>query len=583
MRKIYFGVIGMMSIGAAFGQVPLAKKNLMTSEVKGKTQVPVTAKAVLWSNDFSSSAGWSIVDNAGSGDNWVIGTTPPTGSFAIDTINSTTRANGYALFDSDLLCSGNQNADLSISTVDLTTHPYVSLKFQSYYRRYLGNAYVIASADGINWTQIEVHTDLASNSSSANPAMVQVNLSSIIGGSATAYIGFRYIGGCDYAWMVDDVQLIETEQYDLAYTGLYWGTTGPWGARLPYSQIPLSQVQPIDFSGIAVNNGYATQNDVTFTAAIASSGYTSTSSVASVAANEIDTIDALTPFTPSAIGTYTVSGAITSSAMDATPTDNLNAASATFSVNNSIYARDMGDPISTTLNGGEEYVTGSIFDIYAPVTLYGADVFIGSTSEVDHDLLVRFYANGDTDFDILAEATHTVAAGEPGTMLTVWFDDPIDLDAGSAYLLAAGGYGDNGATDDITIGVNGSSEEQTTFIYDPSGTGGPWFFTSSVPVVRMNFSNPEGLKENASDFGVSVYPNPANDAAKVAFTLPTAGDATVSVMDVTGKVVYTTTLGNTAAGKQVVDLNTSGFAAGSYTVKISTADAMSTKKLVVRK
>ena len=54
------------------------------------------------------------------------------------------------------------------------------------------------------------------------------------------YIGFQFQGGCDYAWMVDNVEIQPTEDNELVLTNPYYGT-----ASYPYSIIPVTQIQPI--------------------------------------------------------------------------------------------------------------------------------------------------------------------------------------------------------------------------------------------------------------------------------------------------------------------------------------------------
>ena len=62
----------------------------------------------IWSDDFSSPSKWVISKDPSTTDNWIIGTTPPL--HTLDRIKSTTASNGFALFDSDKLCTKRQIA-----------------------------------------------------------------------------------------------------------------------------------------------------------------------------------------------------------------------------------------------------------------------------------------------------------------------------------------------------------------------------------------------------------------------------------------------------------------------------------------
>ena len=188
MKKIYLSILSLSMVSIATAQT--------TNETSvGKNQSPVinssvkpttiaSEKAVLWGpNSMGVSSEWSFTDNSTSvsGDNWIIGTGVPAGASPIPGITSTTANDGFALFDSDALCSGDQNADVYFYTpIDLTGQMGVAIEFESYYRAYQGACYVIASTDGINWTEVQVHSSLAVNTSSGNPEIITANVSSIV-------------------------------------------------------------------------------------------------------------------------------------------------------------------------------------------------------------------------------------------------------------------------------------------------------------------------------------------------------------------------------------------------------------------
>lgn len=585
MKKVYLGLLSFAMVGAINAQTvikaPLRKMHV-TAEAPSKININNTEKGItLFTFDFSNAALWSFADNSGSGDNWVIGTTPPSGSFAINPIASTTAANGFALFDSDLLCSGDQNADVRlVNSVDLSSSPNVSLQFQSFYRKFQGSCYVIASVDGTNWTQFEVHAGLNGNESTTNPTNVQVNLSSVIGGSNTAYIGFRYVGGCDYAWMVDDVKIVQTDDYDLSINGLYWGAEGAYGARLPYYTTPLAQATTIHFGGILGNNGAMTQNDCVFNVSIPTASYSSTSAQGTLAPNGVDTLDATATFsTPTAsAASYAVTAGVTSGATDANMADNV-FNSLTFSTVADVYARDAQVATSGSFNQGKGYELGNIFDMFANATLKGADIFIHANTTVGAEIyatLYNFDANGNFQY-VAQTPLHTVVQGEPGTLVTLIFNGGQPLIAGEPYLLVAGSYGDGGNTDDFVVGTSGASEPQTTFFLDGNDNSGEWFYSTSTPMVRMNFNASLSIDENELNASVNVFPNPAVNEVKI--SVDGNNFTAVSIVDLTGKVVYTTTVN----GLTETTVNTANFAAGMYTVNVQTAAGIATKKLMISK
>src|SRR4051812_25949940 len=132
--------------------------------------------STIWSDDFSNSSNWTITTPFGSGSykDWMIGTTAPSGTFAIPAILSTTAFNGFALFDSDKNCSGDQIADITTSSpVNCSADPFVSLNFQQQYNRFLDSTFVFVSNNGTTWTKYPVNVGAPSDfGSSVNPEQI---------------------------------------------------------------------------------------------------------------------------------------------------------------------------------------------------------------------------------------------------------------------------------------------------------------------------------------------------------------------------------------------------------------------------
>lgn len=181
---------------------------------------PTTSSVPFWTDDFSTPANWTISNQVSNSDDWIIGTNGPAGQFAIDPIASTTATNGFALFDSDLLCSGNQIADLTTANaINCTGQSPVQLQFEQWYTRFDDSTIVFVSNDNINWTAFPVNTTILNNQSPlVNPDVVKLDITSVAGNQATVWIRFEFYSpstfvgpgnapGCGYAWMIDDVEL----------------------------------------------------------------------------------------------------------------------------------------------------------------------------------------------------------------------------------------------------------------------------------------------------------------------------------------------------------------------------------------
>ncbi len=597
MKKIYIGILAVAFAGTASAQIAKqSTKNAVNkfntiSEVPAKATVNEVKGITLWSNDFSTPSQW-VSANAGTtatpphtaGD-WTITTNASAGPVAaLNPAAFTSVANGYAIINSDAAgASATQNATIvTASSINLSANPNVSLVFQQTHRRYAESTYVIVSNDnGATWTEFEVNGTMATSTNAPNPQQVQVNISSVAGGQAAVKIGFKYIGAYDWFWAVDDVKITQTDDYDLSLNGMYWGTEGPWGARLPYYKMPVDQIAAVKFSGIVQNIGALSQNDVVFTAT--SGTYTGASAQGTLAPNMIDTLDAATDLTPTTVGTYAFGGAATSGATDAAPTDNA-ITNGSFDVSNFVYQRDKGTYSSGSFNQGEGFEVGNIYDIVVDANIYSLNVFLHPNTNVGAEIYATVYdidpATGDFIY-AAGSASHVVTAAEVGTEIDLPLSSAFPVVAGTPYLVVVGSFGDGGATDDLVVGTAGNSEAQTSYYFDM--TDQTWYYTSSTPMVRIDFQDNATIEENAAAFDVVMYPNPATEVTTLSFNLKNNAAVNVIVTDLTGKTVAANALTNAAAGKNSVEINTAEMAAGVYTVSFVANNTTITKKLVVRK
>ena len=87
-----------------------------------------------------------------------------------------------------------------------------------------------------------------------------------------------------------------------------------------------------------------------------------------------------------------------------------------------------------------------------------------------------------------------------------------------------------------------------------------------------------GINENSFASSINLFPNPANDHLTIALGSNNK-KVEVTISDITGKTVYTTT----ADDSDKIEVNTSEFAEGIYIVQIQAGGFIGTKKLVVEK
>lgn len=609
MKKIYLLVGATAFLGTAFSQSGNMNAEYPSVEttkhgsVDGLTQSVKPAQQfeakgiTIWEDDFSDPNEWVMTNtSAPTPEDWTIETDPtnmPEAAAELYPFASTTANNGFALINSDGQ-PGNVDGDGAIvaeittaNAIDLTGYPFVTLSFEHNYRWWQEKRAVRVSGDnGANWTEFELTNGAGSppNQNSGNPEVTSIDISAVAGDSSEVLVQFYYNDNdfWGWYWVVDDVKITETDPYDLRNNGIYWGSMGPIGARIPYYQVPLAQIAPVDLSGSVSNIGYEDQADVVYSVDVASEGFTSSSATETVLAFALDTIACATQFTPPGIGSYVFDGSVTSGATDATPTNNDITGGGTQEVTQNIYARDMG--VSDGRFAPDmDYEAGNLFDIWAAADVTAIDVEFGADLDINGlEVFGRIYSIDPNDGSfVLVDETpiYNTAAGWEGSVQSLAFTSPVPLNAGEAYLAVVGSFSTG-----MTVGTSGDSEDQTSFLFGDLGTGGiAWYFTNSTPMVRMNFDPTINVASNElNDFNLSVYPNPAQNAANVDFTLENAGEVTFELTDLSGKSVYSTSE-KMSAGNNSIVVPTDALSNGVYMYSFTNGNTVITKKLVVNK
>ena len=109
--------------------------------------------------------------------------------------------------------------------------------------------------------------------------------------------------------------------------------------------------------------------------------------------------------------------------------------------------------------------------------------------------------------------------------------------------------------------------ENITFVFSTD-----WTSEDNAPQI--------GIEEVESEMFGQFYPNPATDKANLNINLGNGGNYTVSIIDLSGRTVHTSTL--QTAGQIVYSINTSRLAAGIYNVVFSNGSQKVVRKLVVK-
>jgi hypothetical protein len=86
-----------------------------------------------------------------------------------------------------------------------------------------------------------------------------------------------------------------------------------------------------------------------------------------------------------------------------------------------------------------------------------------------------------------------------------------------------------------------------------------------------------------TEYSISVYPNPFNPATTLEFGLPKAGDVSIKVYDITGRLAADVVGGHHDAGWHRYTFNATDLAAGMYFARITSGTFVDVKKMMLIK
>ena len=109
-----------------------------------------------------------------------------------------------------------------------------------------------------------------------------------------------------------------------------------------------------------------------------------------------------------------------------------------------------------------------------------------------------------------------------------------------------------------------------------------WFPTQKAAWLLTDVKSAEpGIAESYSL--TQNYPNPFNPTTQISFTLPKAGNVSLTVYNTLGQKVATLVNGNLAAGSHTVSFNANNLASGVYFYRLSAGSYASTMKMMLLK
>lgn len=578
----------------------LVKAPKVTSEVVSEEKI---LGVTLWSDNFTDPANW-IIDNSGQSGiefGWNINNSSD-GWWSANGITSTSGGNYAELVNGDPTASpGTQALNVTytlttaqpIDIANLGGNNQVSLQFQQYGARFNDLQEIQISTNGTTWVTVGNNLDkpvlsAAGGSAFANPDTKIINLATFLTATPSPiWVRFswttNYPGSATnpnvwvtYGWYIDDVKIVTNPTNDLSVTSSFWGSVG-----LPYYQIPDEQVTEIGFAADVFNGGVNTQTNVKLNINANNGAWTGSSAPVSITSLDTTSIELATFYTPPATpGNISITRNISADSTDDIPANNA-LANIDFAITDFIYARDNGTPSGSTSNGTDGFESGNLFDVFQDATLKAIDVRMpggANGATVGTEIFVKLYSIDATTGDFLFEsesAPFVIASNNLNTILTLELEPYANVVAGTTYLAVVGAYSGG-----LRVSNAGKSDPQTTFFLDMADN--TWYYSTNTPMVRMNFNPILSVAEQTEIAQAVVLPNPTTANATLRFDLQNTSDVVVVVTDVAGKTMQTNSYNQLTAGAQEITLGAEQWAAGIYTVNITSNGHSVTKKFVKR-
>ena len=624
MKKIYLSAlalsIGTLSFGQALQQkMAFGAQNVL--ELKNEVSNNINNKAlgsIIYSNDFEVPADWTINNDGQSGSTygWTIDATND-GWWSTNGITST---NGgmYAELSNGDPQTTSQATGVTYTMTTATSIDLIALggagsencvlEFEQYGARFNDLQEIQISTNGTIWTPVgdnlgfQILSQTNPGVQYPNPDLKLIDLSPYLNATTAQTVWIRFSWTTDfptlpvsdpnydnvwiaYGWYIDDLKIRTKPDNDLIVTNSEWASQG-----IHYHSIPSTQVAPIDYSANVINSGGNNLGNAILSVDVNTGASVVTSTPVTINSNATDSLVAT--YTPAAaVGTHTFTWEISSDSIDDTPTDNVIPGN-TFDVVSAVglYSRDTdGTPGN---NGGyntqvspatQDFEAGSYFDIYATQQVGRIDVVIGTNAQVGSIFDVVLYEDGATFTQIERSAAHIVAAGEPGTVISLALPSQPTLTAGTTYFAAVHGWGSTGF--EFFYGTSGLSPDNdgsvgaTSLIFYPSMTApnaNENYFTTQTPMVRLNFDLTVGVDDiNSNLVKFNVYPNPSAGIFNINLNSSTSDNVNLTVTSIIGKTIINRSIA--VSGNTTETISLTDYSKGIYFLTING----STTKLIV--
>ncbi|MDX1939512.1 MAG: T9SS type A sorting domain-containing protein [Saprospiraceae bacterium] len=559
-----------------------------------------------------------IIGNDAASARWNHTKAGPAGSFAISPLASTSKDNGWMIFDSDLNCNEATGQDVWLISpvINASDKSSVFLVFETFYRKFNDRPQIRVGTnlDSISsWATIEVFPGVNNNeyggklenNEQLNPQVRRINITEYAAGKSAVYFAFQYLStsatlqagtsfGCAYAWQIDDVQLTSESLPDNELVAA--------DPLLPDNYAtPVSQIDSVFFALSILNNGKLPQTNVKVKVDVEGDNgdmFTATEDVGDI--DPSDTLDLIfeETFVPSGTGIYIYDYTITQTEADNVISNNTR--SGAFIVTEGLYSKDDDRIASATQPSSVSGETWEIGNYYVVVKegfeAYEASFSVASNADAHQGksvTVILYKVTGNILDGLEDDELETVGFGSYD------FTNEENFDLVTAELFPLEGELEPGV--ELTPGEYLLMVQYTPDLFVPYSElaynlnyqiatvvkNGDWFlggFGSGVTAqVRMRIrSTTTATKDpQLADNQIDVYPNPAQNTLNVKIDLQEVSTtAQVSVLDATGRTMLVRSYEGVKS--QTIPMDVSRWASGTYFLHVRTDEGVKTERILVQ-
>ena len=196
----------------------------------------------------------------------------------------------------------------------------------------------------------------------------------------------------------------------------------------------------------------------------------------------------------------------------------------------------------------------------------------GAASEVVPDIYLNLKLDdnpGETTWELKNSSGEVLYSGGPYSEPQQYVTETFELNEDDCYTFYLYDEAGDGLAEP---GFYKLKQNDFSLIYENEG------FANSEELVQFSI-NQTSVSQLLMEEGLSIFPNPFKDFTNVTFTLNEVVNVELTVYNLIGEVVYTSSRQNMGSGNHKLMIDTQNFTPGIYFVSLVAGDKVYTKKI----